>query len=354
MNNNILFIAPSNSIHSLKWIKYIQQNSNLNITWVSFYKRTIADNKFFQNIEYFEFVSSNPFQVYSSLKLLFNKRIFFCTHLHYIGRLSYLLVFLKIQNLIVSPWGSDVKFLETNFFKKQIVRLLLLKSKLITVDAEYMVKLVSGIIKKKVKISRINFGTDTNRFSYSDPDFSSEKIKIISLRNLEKIYSIETLIKATKKVVEKNINLTVDIYGTGSEFNFLTNLINQLGLNQIIKLKGRFDYNNLPSILNSYNLYVSTSTSDAGLSASTSEAMSVGLFPIISDNSENSYWMSENSGLLFSTSSDEDLANKILFYHNMNKKERKTISLNASKKIALFNSYENEMKKMLTIYKKIK
>jgi glycosyltransferase involved in cell wall biosynthesis len=215
-----------------------------------------------------------------------------------------------------------------------------------------MVKLVKGIVNKKVEIARINFGTDTNRFAYSEPEFSSEKIKIISLRNLEKIYSIETLIKATKIVIERNIDLKVDIYGTGSELSFLKNLINQLGLNQIIKLKGRFDYNTLPSILKSYNMYVSTSTSDAGLSASTSEAMSVGLFPIISDNSENSYWMSENSGLLFSTSSYEDLANKILFYNNLKFTERKAISLNARNKIVLFNSYENEMNKILTIYKK--
>ena len=83
MNNNILFIAPSNSIHSLKWIKYIQQNSKLKITWVSFYKRTIEDDKFSKNIEYFEFTSSNPLKVYTSLKLLYNKRFFFCTHLHY-------------------------------------------------------------------------------------------------------------------------------------------------------------------------------------------------------------------------------------------------------------------------------
>jgi glycosyltransferase involved in cell wall biosynthesis len=352
MNNNILFIAPSNSIHSLKWIKYIQQNSKLKITWVSFYKRTIEDDKFSKNIEYFEFTSSNPLKVYTSLKLLYNKRFFFCTHLHYLGRHSYLLIFLKIQNLIVSPWGSDIKFLKLNFLKKQSIKLLLLKSKLITVDADYMVKLVKGIVNKKVEIARINFGTDTNRFAYSEPEFSSEKIKIISLRNLEKIYSIETLIKATKIVIERNIDLKVDIYGTGSELSFLKNLINQLGLNQIIKLKGRFDYNTLPSILKSYNMYVSTSTSDAGLSASTSEAMSVGLFPIISDNSENSYWMSENSGLLFSTSSYEDLANKILFYNNLKFTERKAISLNARNKIVLFNSYENEMNKILTIYKK--
>jgi glycosyltransferase involved in cell wall biosynthesis len=352
LNNNLLFIAPSNSVHSFKWINFFYTNTKFQITWISFYKKTITQ-EIPDKINYFELTGSNPLKIFFKLKDIYFKKDFFCTHLHYIGRYSYLLLFLNIKNLIISPWGSDIKLIDKNIFKKIIVKTLLESSKLLTVDANFMKDLVLQLVKKPLKIKRINFGTDTDIFDFNNKNSPIENIKIISLRSLEKLYSIDTLIKAAKILKQKKIKFEIDIYGKGSEKESLIKLINKLQLEGFVNLKGAYNYTNLPKILKKYNLYVSTSKSDAGLAASTSEAMSSGLFIITADNSENPYWTSNDSGILFKTESSIDLADKIIRFSKLNDEEKNRYRINARNKILKYNSFENEMRKMLTHYQKL-
>jgi glycosyltransferase involved in cell wall biosynthesis len=211
---------------------------------------------------------------------------------------------------------------------------------------------ISG--KNNINIKRINFGTDTTFFSpTNNPKVFNKFVKIISLRNLEKIYSVDTVIKAAKVLRDKfKIQFKIDIYGDGSQKEYLMQMINKLSLANYISLIGKYQYNELPNILNKYDLYISSSTSDAGLAASTSEAMSCGVIPVVSNNSENEFWMSNNSGFLYQTSSHEDLANKIIDLTNLDYDSKLIISQNARDKIIDYNSYENEMSKMLNIYRK--
>lgn len=350
LNKNILFISPSNSIHSFKWIRFIYKNSDFNITWVSFYKKNINE-EIPAGIEYHEIIESNPFKTYNFLKSILFSRNFICTHLHYIGRFSYLLLFLKVKNLIITPWGSDIKFLNTNPIKKFIVKRVLKKSNLITVDAEFMMEIVEKIINDNKNIKRINFGTDTDFFKFYSRKMNFKKLEIVSLRNLEKIYSVDTLVKAAHILKnEYTIDFNIDIYGIGSQYETLQAMIKSFDLESLVKMKGKFIYNDLPEILKNYNLYVSTSTSDAGIAASTSESMSTGLIPIIADNSENNFWVSNNSGFLFKTKSPSDLANKIYNYLLLSEEIKINLSKNSREKIINHNSYSNEMNKMLKFY----
>ena len=218
-----------------------------------------------------------------------------------------------------------------------------------------MFPIINSISRKNnLNIKRINFGTDTNFFKpNNNHKVFNKPIKIISLRNLEKIYSVETIIKAAKILRDKfKIQFKIDIYGDGSEKGYLMQMINKASLDNFVSLKGKYQYDNLPTILNKYDLYISSSTSDAGLAASTSEAMSCGIIPIVSNNSENEFWMSNNSGYLYETYSYNDLANKIIYFINLDYESKLKLFQNARDKIIDFNSYENEMNKMLNIYKK--
>jgi L-malate glycosyltransferase len=346
MSNKILFIAPSNSIHSHKWINFFK-NKNYNISWISFYTAKNIDKK---KIKYYDLSKNNFLKNYFLIKRLLKNENFSTVHLHYIGRFSYLLIFLKIKRLIVTPWGSDIKLLKHNSIKFLITRKILKMADLITVDANYMIEILKKISNNK-KIVRINFGTDTDFFKPA-PNIAKDKFKIISLRNLEKIYSLETLIKAIEILKDRfKQELIVDIYGDGSENKNLKSLVKKLSLENIINFKGKYDYDDLLKILNSYDLYVSTSTSDAGLAGSTSEAMSCGIIPLVSNNSENEFWMSENSGFLFETKSYIDLAEKILKIKLLDDKNKNVIRVNSRNKIVNYNSFKNEMNKMHNQYK---
>ena len=60
---------------------------------------------------------------------------------------------------------------------------------------------------------------------------------------------------------------------------------------------------------NKIDIYISTSLSDGGLSASIAEAMSFERLIIISDNSDNKNWVKNKiNGYLFKTSDFKELA----------------------------------------------
>ena len=61
MLNNILFIAPSNSIHSHKWINFFDKQKDLKISWISFYKKD-------SNIESLQVLIITNYQIIMHLK----------------------------------------------------------------------------------------------------------------------------------------------------------------------------------------------------------------------------------------------------------------------------------------------
>ena len=195
-----------------------------------------------------------------------------------------------------------------------------------------MKKEVQKFTYKISRLEQINFGTDTNVFY--NYNLNKNNVRIVSLRNLETLYDIGTLIKASSILYKKYKmkNFTVDIFGQGSQQKNLSNQINKQGLNEIINLKGRYDYKDLPKLLNYYDIYVSTSTSDAGLAASTSEAMACELLVVTADNSENKLWMDDKCGFLFTTSNANDLADKINEIVNISVEEKNKFRVNARKK----------------------
>ena len=199
-------------------------------------------------------------------------------------------------------------------------------------------------------IEQINFGTNTDFFT--NYNLNNKEMRIISLRNLEPLYDIDTLINAVDILSKKYKikNLSVDIFGQGSQEKALTSLINNKGLNKIIKLRGRYEYRELPQLLNNYGIYISTSTTDAGLAASTSEAMACELTVITADNSENKFWMNDKCGFLFKTGDPDNLAYQINRILNMSIQEKKVYQGNARNKIIKLNSVKSEMTKMKSLY----
>ena len=345
MKKKLVFIAPANSVHSKKWIESFL-NSKFKIYWISFYKKSIDIH---DDIEFHE-IRSNLIFSYFKLKKLLNIINPDIVHYHYLGFQLFLIPFLKIKNLVTSPWGSDIKFSKKNTIKGFFISKIFTKSKIITVDADFMFDEVKKFEKNNLsKVNRINYGTDIKFFKFNSK-IKENVFKIISLRNHEEIYDINKLILASSILKKNNFNININIFGSGSQSDSLKNLVKKLSLEDIITFSGGYEYSKLPKLLHEYDLYISTSSSDAGLSASTSEAMSSGISVLSADNSENSFWMNDNCGFLFKTSSVDDLVIKINEIINMNQDELDIIRLNARKKIETHNNYENEMKKMLDIY----
>jgi L-malate glycosyltransferase len=188
---------------------------------------------------------------------------------------------------VVTAWGSEVLIAAKSRMMKPLVKWVFRRSDLITCDAEHMrqAMIQLGIDREKIRI--IYFGTDVEKFQ---PRPAREELRrelgaseapvVISIRSLEPIYDVETLIQAIPSVLRAVPSAVFVIGGEGSEKEKLVRLAQELGIVAQVRFVGQLPNEQLPEYLNAANLYVSTSLSDAGLAASTAEAMACGL-PVI-------------------------------------------------------------------------
>jgi glycosyltransferase involved in cell wall biosynthesis len=305
----ICYLAGANSIHSYRWIKYFSDKGN-DIYWFSLTPLTVGEKT--KDIDLTE-ITEFPAKVLSMATLVYKVRKFIknrkpdILHAHYAGTYGLAGAMTQFHPFIVTAWGSDVLLAGRDIIKKPLVRFTLNSADVITCDAEHMrnTMMKLGVDDRRIKI--IYFGTDTNKFHSGEPCRSLRKKlgifdspMIISLRSLESVYDVETLIKAIALVKREVPGAKCVIGGKGSQEEYLKTLAKSNGVAESTLFVGQISNDELPIYLRSSDIYVSTSLSDAGLSASTAEAMASGLPVVITDFGENSTWVKDGeSGFIF-------------------------------------------------------
>lgn len=351
----ICFLAASNSIHSHKWINFFA-NMGHEVIWISLVPTTI---KVSNNIEYYEVTNGIFSSIYKVRKLILklNPDI---VHIHYLGYYALLGLFSGAKCIVSTPWGSDINVGKKSFFKRQILSRILKKSKLFTCDAYYMRDELKKFNVPHEKIHIINFGIDSKKFFKQERNLKvlekfniSDELTIISLRNFEPVYDIKTLIYAAKIILKEIPTVRFLLVGKGTLENELKQMVQSLGISNSVHFTGFVDNQLLPSLISSSDIYVSTSLSDAGIAASTAEAMSCEIPVVVSDSAENDKWIDDKvNGFLFSTKNHVQLA-KILINLIKDQTLRGKVGKEGRNVIVNKNDYKNEMKKMNDLYLKL-
>ncbi|MEW6608095.1 MAG: glycosyltransferase family 4 protein [bacterium] len=357
----ICFLAGANSVHSHRWIRYFV-NKGYEIYWISLMP---SIEPFSETISFYDIgpLSTNPIDVFIQVlkaRQLIKKIKPNLLHIHSAGTYGLIGVLSGFHPFIVTTWGSDVLIRGQSLIKRPIIRFVLKKSDLITCDADHMINAMSklGIDSKKMKL--IYFGVEPDKFKPGLKDKNllakwdvGDSPTVISLRNLEPVYDIETLIKSIPLVLEKIPETKFIIAGIGSQEEHLKRLAESLRVINSIRFVGRYSHLELPNYLSSTDVYVSTSLSDAGIAASTAEAMASNLPVIVTDSGENRKWIKDGeNGFVIPIKNPKILAEKIiyLFEHD---EIRKKISENGREIINEKNNYYKEMGKMEEIYEEI-
>jgi glycosyltransferase involved in cell wall biosynthesis len=123
-----------------------------------------------------------------------------------------------------------------------------------------------------------------------------------------------------------------------------------LGISDSVKFVGFIPNEKLPEYLASADVYVSTSLSDAGLAASTAEAMACGLPVIVTDFGDNRRWVKNGvNGFIVPLRDPKTLADKIV-YLLKNENIRKEFGIRNRIIIEKKNNYYKEMERMEHIY----
>jgi glycosyltransferase involved in cell wall biosynthesis len=360
-NIRLCFLAPGNSVHSYKWIKYFAQKG-YEVHCISLVPNTMEKipgvvSYVMPNVR--RSIVSFARGAWSIRRLLrrVNPHIF---HVHSAGIYGLMGVTANFHPMVLTAWGSDILINGKSTLLRPFVKHILRKADVVTSDAEHMIQAMNFLGKEKEQMTIIRFGVDTDRFKPATPDVDLLKLlgvwgdpTVISLRNFHPIYDIQTLLKSIPYVLEQVPSTKFILVGTGPQKEDLEQLAQSLGLEDSVKFVGKLPNEDLPRYLASMDVYVSTSLSDAGIAASTAEAMACGLASIVTDSGENRLWIKDGiDGYVVPVSNPQQLAKSIIKLI-IDEPLRKAFSERGRQVIAERNDYYKEMAEMGIIYDKL-
>jgi glycosyltransferase involved in cell wall biosynthesis len=140
-------------------------------------------------------------------------------------------------------------------------------------------------------VVRFPWGVDLGRFSPA-PSAPIDIVNLISTRNWEPAYGIETLLKAFALAVRKDGRLRLTMLGSGSLANRIRALIAGLGLSELVNVVGVVPQRDVPAYFREAHAYISCSPSD-GSSISLLESLASGLPVVVADSPGNREWVVE-------------------------------------------------------------
>ena len=137
---------------------------------------------------------------------------------------------------------------------------------------------------------------------------SNGALRMICLRRFRRIFHHETLIEACRLLRDRGVRVHLTLCGDGTERNAIEARILNAGLSDLVRIFGQVRHEEVPGILREAELYVALPEID-GASASLFEAMSAGLYPIVSDIPANRQWIRDGvNGALVSYDDAEAVA----------------------------------------------
>lgn len=358
----LLYLANAASVHTRRWVNFFARAGH-EVHLVTWREATRGDE--FEASVHVHRVLFPPHYVLRYAALLRVMDIVRrvkpdLVHAHYLAHFGIVAGLLQrvtgFRPVVLTAWGSDV-LVEARGWKRRLMSDALSRADCVTCDARHMVGELVKLGVHEDRVSIINFGVDTDLFHPSSGDDSLRQTigladgpVVVSLRGLRALYDVRTLVGAVPLVVEQVPAAMFVIAGDGEERPRLEELVSALGVAGHVRFIGQIPNKELPRYLNSSDVYVSTSLSDAGLASSTAEAMACGLPVVVTDFGDNGEWVQDAvNGYLFPPGDAEALSSRLVDLLRDPEKRRR-LGEAGRKVIVERNSYEVEMGKMERIY----
>lgn len=229
---------------------------------------------------------------------------------HFVPNYGFISAIIGYKPLVITCLGSDIlEPPKKDPLRRARIKFVLRKADLITTDGEVLLKGVMRYGIPKDRILNVPFGADTSVFKPLEK--SSPPHKVVYFRRLEKNCNPELFVKALPAVLAKH-NIKPIMLDRGSRRLYIRKLIKKLGIESKVEFLPFLTEQELAKLLGTSDIYVSTSLSDS-TSVTLLEAMSCGVFPIVTDIAGNREWIKDGeNGFLVPLSKPDYLANKIL------------------------------------------
>jgi glycosyltransferase involved in cell wall biosynthesis len=317
----LLLLADTAAPHTRRWANWFAKNG-WEVHIVSFNQQMFEGYK---DVEIHllwksrQFTSGFFIRIFKSIILIF--RLYRITrkirpdivHSHSAGSYAWSALLMNFRPRVVTPWGTDI-LLDTKISK---VNYLLTKSSLssanlVTVDAKHFIAHITKMGVQDEKILYLPFGTDVNLFKPQINRTKSQNINIISTRTLNPVHDVATLIEAIPNILINYPNIRFTIVGGGTQLQDFKGRCSVLNIQGFVEFTGMLSELELSAKLRNSDIYISTSPFDAGLAASTAEAMACSLPIVHPDTADNRIWCDQSGGGLFETGDSRSLSNSII------------------------------------------
>jgi len=211
-------------------------------------------------------------------------------HGHYATNYGFLAALTKFHPLVQTVHGSDVMVdLKRSFEGRFFVKFALRSADLITSPAQHMTAALKAAgIGHEIKT--LQYGIETDLFSPPGDEFRRNPFKVVSTRHFEWKYNVGLLIRAIPFVLSRIREASFVLAGEGPDKMGLERLAEELGISDSIRWVGRIAHEEMPELLRSSTVYVSTSVTD-GASLSLLEAMGCEVYPVVTDIPANREWI---------------------------------------------------------------
>lgn len=315
----LLFVGDASSYHVSKWVRFFGENGHdvhiistgpadlpgVTVHWVR--------NPFST------FGLRHAFYAYYWMRVaaLVRRMRPEVVHALQINLYAFLATLAGARPLVVTPFGGDVLVRpKESAWIRWMVGFVLRRASLVVCDADHIVPVLRKLGARTQPIERVYFGVDVGHLRPLPPAPVWQKRLgvagcrvVVSLRHLMPVYDLPTLIRAVPAVVRGRPDVRFVVFGRGPEEARLRAQVETLGVSDFVRFAGWIDGADLPDALAHASVYVSTSTSDAGLATSTAEAMACGVPAVVTDFGDNGQWVRDGeNGYLFPIGDEVALA----------------------------------------------
>lgn len=276
----ICLIGDGRSIHLKRWALSLKSRGIVVSTYFTHdapgfkdipnhrfnYNKIYLLNSKWRNYKFSDFLQSIDADIY---------------HIHFLIYNSLVKEFVKMKNLVITPYGSEV-FWDLSSKQIRMKRQIIEKASLVTASSKFLLdKLIEqGYTFTNKKL--IYFGIDRNSFKPLKKGKTS-KFRIGFVKHLIDYYGIENLVKAVEIILKKRQDVELHIYGEGPLRQSLTDYIESHNLNQNIFLFGAKEHGQLPEIYNQFDVFAMPSTCQEAFGVAAIEAQACGI-PVIASN----------------------------------------------------------------------
>ncbi len=364
MNARILFLADIDSSHSRKWITGVSQRG----FEVAIFSLRKSESNWYRNYpaikvydaDWFskEKFSGDSFSKLSYLKLTgavkkavadFKPDL---VHAHYATSYGLLGVRTGFHPLIISAWGSDI----FEFPKKSFLHRLMVKRNLRKADAVFS---TSDVMKSELqRLGReaivTPFGVDITEFSPRPSLMFDADTKVIgTVKSLEHVYGIDTLIAAFVKV--KSVyqgKLKLVICGEGTQEPALKIQAAGCPFSSDIVFTGRIAQEEVPKILNQFTIFCNLSREES-FGVSVLEAMACGLPCVISDAMGLKEISADGACAAMVKADDAEGAAKVILGLLQNPGSAESLGESGRQRVVNYYDWKSSLDKIMILYRQI-